>query len=71
MGYADLIRQLQALPEAKQADVFDFVELLVKQNQTVQPKAGTLAQSPLAKWILNPLVVNDFKPLSREEANER
>lgn len=71
MGYADLIRHLQALPETKQAEVFDFVAFLVQQNQAVQAPGGTLAQSPLAKWILNPVVVPAFKPLSRDEANER
>lgn len=71
MGYADLIRHLQGLPETKQAEVFDFVELLVQQNQAAQVASGTLAKSALAKWILNPIVVPGFKPLSREEANER
>ncbi|MBK1838206.1 DUF2281 domain-containing protein [Azospirillum sp. YIM B02556] len=28
MGYAELIRKLQALPEDKQTEVFDFVEFL-------------------------------------------
>ncbi|PWC39050.1 DUF2281 domain-containing protein [Azospirillum sp. TSO35-2] len=28
MGYAELIEKLQALPEDKQAEVFDFVEFL-------------------------------------------
>jgi hypothetical protein len=28
MGYAELIKKLQALPEDKQAEVFDFVEFL-------------------------------------------
>jgi hypothetical protein len=71
MGYADLIRHLQALPESKQAEVFEFVEHLVQQNQATQLPANTLAQSSLAKWILNPMVVPGFKPMSREESNER
>ncbi|WP_377811511.1 DUF2281 domain-containing protein (plasmid) [Azospirillum sp. A29] len=28
MGYAELIKKLQALPEDKQTEVFDFVEFL-------------------------------------------
>lgn len=28
MGYAELIKKLQALPEDKRAEVFDFVEFL-------------------------------------------
>lgn len=28
MGYAELIKKLQTLPEDKQAEVFDFVEFL-------------------------------------------
>lgn len=28
MGYAELIKKLQALPKDKQAEVFDFVEFL-------------------------------------------
>ena len=28
MGYAELIERLQALPQEKQAEVFDFVEFL-------------------------------------------
>ncbi len=28
MGYAELIERLQALPQDKQAEVFDFVEFL-------------------------------------------
>jgi len=71
MGYADLIRRLQVLPEAKQAEVFDFVEFLVQRNQAAPAPATTLAQSPLAHWINNPVVVPNFKPLSRDEANAR
>ena len=71
MGYADLIRHLQALPEAKQAEVFDFVEHLVQEHQGTQSPFNTVAHSPLAKWILNPVVVPGFKPMSREENHER
>lgn len=30
MGYAELIERLQALPGAKQVEVFDFVEFMAK-----------------------------------------
>lgn len=32
MGYAELIARLQALPQDKQAEVFDFVEFLSTRN---------------------------------------
>jgi len=71
MGYAELISSLQVLPTAKQAEVFDFVEFLVQRNQAVPEPTHTLAQSPLAYWINNPVVVPNFKPMSRDEANGR
>ena len=71
MGYAELISSLQVLPAAKRAEVFDFVEFLLQRNQTVPGPTGSLAQSPLAQWINNPVVVPNFKPMSRDEANER
>ena len=71
MSYAELIERLQTLPEAKQAEVFDFVEFLANRNQAVSRNDKTLADSPLAELIRNPLQVDDFTPLSREEANAR
>lgn len=71
MGYAELISRLQVLPEDKQAEVFDFVEFLVQRNQAQPEHTATLAQSPLAYWINNPVVVPGFKPMSRDEANAR
>ena len=71
MSYAELIEKLQTLPEAKQAEVFDFVEFLANRNQ-VEPKAEkTIAQSPLADLMKNPLTINEFTPLSRDEAHDR
>jgi hypothetical protein len=32
MGYAELIERLQALPQDKQAEVFDFVEFLARRS---------------------------------------
>lgn len=32
MGYAELIERLQALPQDKQAEVFDFVEFLSRRS---------------------------------------
>ena len=69
MGYADLISRMQVLPEDKQAAVFDFVEFFVQRNQAEQKPAPTLAQTSLAQWINNPVVVPDFKPFTRDEAN--
>jgi len=71
MGYAELIRHLQDLPESQQAEVFDFVEQLVQRNQAAQKKVTNLAASILGELMRNPIMVDSFTPLSREEANER
>ncbi|HZW26445.1 MAG TPA: DUF2281 domain-containing protein [Gallionella sp.] len=71
MSYAELIERLQALPEAKQAEVFDFVEFLAARNQAERGEEHTLANSVLAETMKNPLRVTGFTPLSREEANAR
>lgn len=71
MGYADLISRLQVLPEAKQAEVFDFVEFLVQRNQVEQQAIKTLADSSLAVLMKNPVRVSQFTPMTREEANAR
>lgn len=65
MSYAELIEKLQTLPEAKQAEVFDFVEFLANRNQIERGQQKTLAESSLASVITNPLVAADFTPLSR------
>ncbi len=72
MSHAELIRRLQTLPAAQQAEVYDFVEFLASRQTAAEGAApATLAQSPLAAWLDKPLVVPGFTPLSREEANER
>jgi lipoate synthase len=71
MGYADLISRLQVLPAAKQAEVFDFVEFLVQRNQAEQQAIKSLADSSLAVLMKNPARVNQFTPMTREEANAR
>ena len=74
MSHAELIRRLQALPAAQQAEVVDFVEFLASRQAAAQRAAGasvTLSQTPLAAWLDKPFVVPGFTPLSREEANER
>jgi hypothetical protein len=71
MSYAELIERLQTLPEAKQSEVFDFVEFLANRNRVEPNQQKTLAESSLASLMKNPLVVTDFIPLSREEANAR
>ena len=70
MDYPALIDKLQSLPEDKQATVFDFVEFLHSRYQ-VSCQEQNLTNSSLATLIKPPLLVNDFKPMSREEANER
>jgi len=46
MGYAELIERLQALPQDKQAEVFDLVEFLSQRN-------GSALKAPLSQgeWI--------------------
>ena len=62
MGYADLISRLQVLPEAKQAEVFDFVEFLVQRNHAEQQAIQTLADSSLAVLMKNPIRMSQFTP---------
>lgn len=72
MSYAELIeKRLLTLPEDKQAEVFDFVEFLAARNQAERGEEHTLAKSPLADMMKNPLRVTGFTPLSRDEANAR
>lgn len=74
MSFAELIQRLQALPAAQQAEVFGFVEFLVGRQPAAQAAAAPAAkleQSRLAMCLDEPIVVPGFKPLSREEANER
>jgi hypothetical protein len=69
--YTDLIEKLQTLPAAKQAEVLDFVEFLAQRDRVEKEPITSLAGSPLAPLINNPMVVPDFTPFSREEANAR
>ena len=55
MSYAELIERLQTLPEAKQAEVFDFVEFLANRNQLEHDQQKTLAESSLASMMKTPL----------------
>jgi hypothetical protein len=76
MSHAELIRRLESLPPAQQAEVHDFVEFLASRQAPAPAAAAaeqptTLRQSPLAAWLDKPIVAPGFKPLSREEANER
>jgi hypothetical protein len=72
MSYAALIeKKLLALPVDKQAEVFDFVEFLAARNQVEAGEDHMLVNSTLADMMRNPLRVNGFTPLSRDEANAR
>lgn len=71
MGYAELILTLEQLPEAKQAEVLDFAKFLAQQVTKEEPPPKTLAESSLGELMRNPVLIPDFKPLSREEANAR
>jgi len=65
MGFAELIERLQTLPEAKRAEVFDFVEFLANRNP-----AAPEVEKTLAEFMKSPLTVDEFTPLSRDEAHE-
>lgn len=67
MGYADLIRTLQALPQDKQAEVFDFVEFLATRSRTEAPAVDKVR--PITAFFSQPFRVESFQPLSRDEAN--
>ncbi|MTW21633.1 DUF2281 domain-containing protein [Allochromatium palmeri] len=71
MGYAELIQTLEQLPEDKQSEVLDFAKFLAQRFQPKEIEQKTLAESSLARWINNPLGVENFQPMSREEANAR
>ena len=71
MNFAELIERLQTLPDAKQAEVFDFVEFLANRNPVESKAETTLADNPLAELIKNPIRVDEFAPLSRKEVNAR
>jgi hypothetical protein len=72
MSYAELIgKKLQTLPEAKQAEVFDFVEFLANRNQIECAGDRALAKLSLVEMMKNPLRVSGFTPLNRDEANAR
>jgi hypothetical protein len=71
MSYAELIERMQTLPEAKQAEVFDFVEFLAARNKAERNEEPSLSKSSLSDMIKNPLLAPGFTPLSREEANAR
>jgi hypothetical protein len=46
MGYAELIEKLQALPEDKRAEVFDFVEFLASRFAA----SGAAGKRERAEW---------------------
>jgi hypothetical protein len=72
MDYAELIeKRLLTLPEAMQAEVFDFVKFLATRNHSESREVHTLANSSLADMMKNPLRVTGFFPLTRAEANAR
>ena len=57
MGYAELIEKLRALPEDKQAEVFDFVEFLSSRPQS----AGK--SLPRGEWTMD-----EFSRFSLDQA---
>lgn len=80
MSHVELIRRLQALPPAQQAEVYDFVEFLASRQPAGQAAVGPQIQesqgatsNPAHKpvWLDKPFQVPGFTPMSREEANAR
>lgn len=71
MGYAELIEKLQKLPEEKQSEVFDFVEFLASRSTPYASTQGDRSQSVLSRLRAQPIMVRDFSPMSRDEANVR
>lgn len=80
MSHAELIRRLEALPAAQQAEVYDFVEFLASRQPAASAPAERAeheppdpASNPPRKpvWLDKPFVVPGFTPMSREEANAR
>ena len=69
MGYADLIRTLQALPQDKQAEVFDFVDFLAMRSGVEVEVTGMVR--PIIAFLDQPFRVESFQPLSRDDANAR
>jgi hypothetical protein len=80
MSHAELIRRLEALPAAQQAEVYDFVEFLASRQAAGQAPAEQAEHEPpdpalrpprKPVWLDKPFVVPGFTPMSREEANAR
>ena len=80
MSHAELIRRLQALPAAQQAEVYDFVEFLASRQaasasaaeRAVDPSQdATSTQLHKPVWLDTPFEAPGFTPMSREEANAR
>ncbi len=71
MGYAELIRTLDQLPEDKRAEVLDFARFLVQQGESLKAHSKTLAESSIGELIRHPVGVSGFVPFDREEANAR
>ena len=80
LSHAELIRRLQALPAAQQAEVYDFVEFLASRQpagQAAAERAVNEAQAATSNpphkpvWLDKPFEVPGFTPMSREEANAR
>ena len=80
MSHAELIRRLQTLPAAQQAEVVDFVEFLISRQPAGLAPAERAAHEPPGPasnpprkplWLDKPFVVPGFTPMTREEANAR
>lgn len=71
MGYAELIRTLELLPEDKRTEVLDFARFLAQQSDAARSVHRTLGDSEFGELFRNPVEMPSFTPLSREEANAR
>lgn len=52
MGYAEVIEKLRSLPEAKQAEVFDFIEFLSNREEGKALTNGDWSNAAFASFSL-------------------
>ncbi|MEI7668942.1 MAG: DUF2281 domain-containing protein [Pseudomonadota bacterium] len=70
MSISELFEKVKNLPIDKQAEVMDFVEFLAYKEFKSERDDFSTNKSPLKIFRNNPFIVQNFTPLSRDEANE-
>lgn len=69
MGLTQLIDMVKDLPEDKQNEVIDFAEFVANKYRALQQAAKK--EKRMAKWFNNPILVENFTPLTRDEIYDR